>query len=77
MGGALVTTEDFDGDGALDLIASFNGTFATRSRSASTPTTRRRWRCTSTALAFNDTSSDRGRRGRGLAAGGQRRRASR
>jgi hypothetical protein len=27
MGGALVTTEDFDGDGALDLIARFNGTF--------------------------------------------------
>ena len=27
MGGALVTTEDFDGDGLLDLMARFNGTF--------------------------------------------------
>jgi hypothetical protein len=27
MGGALVTTEDFDGDGLLDLLVNFNGTF--------------------------------------------------
>ncbi len=27
MGGALVTTEDFDGDGLLDLLVRFNGTF--------------------------------------------------
>ena len=77
MGGALVTTEDFDGDGALDLVARFNGPFRDTLSFRVDTDNQTTLAVRVTALAFNDHEPDRGRRGRRLAAGRQRRRRRR